>query len=201
LYVAWTDEGFFNLTGHINTWISRRRGEAYNPDFVVPSFKAVKYGVMVWLCFTARAKCRLVFWEKAWGKITQWSYMEHILPVLAEFLTQEEAITAQAHHIVQDRAPAHYARNTLQCMRERGMCLMDHPSSSPDLNLAENPIGRIKYNLLNRRERRPTNEAQLREAIEWEWAQYEQDKLAYLCETFPRRLRAVQRAGGGPTRY
>lgn len=127
--------------------------------------------------------------------------MEHILPVLVEFLTQEEALTAQAHHVVQDRAPAHYARNTLDSMRERGMRLMDHPSSSPDLNIAENPIGRIKHNLLNRRERHPTNKVQLREAIEWEWAQYEQDKLAHLCETFTRCLRAVQRARGGLTRY
>ena len=86
-------------------------------------------------------------------------------------------------------------------MQNHHLHLLDHPASSPDLNLAEHSIGQIKYNLMNRQERRPTNERELREAIKWEWASFSQEKLAHLCEGFPRRLRAVQRANGGPTRY
>jgi hypothetical protein len=78
-------------------------------------------------------------------------------------------------------------------MSNMGMRLMDHPASSPDLNLAENPIGQIKYNIMNRKERRPTNLAQLRVALEFEWNAYSQIKLAYLVERFPRRLQAESR--------
>ena len=86
-------------------------------------------------------------------------------------------------------------------MSNMGMRLMDHPASSPDLNLAENPIGQIKYNIMNRKERRPTSLAQLRAALEFEWNTYPQTKLAHLLERFPRRLQAVRAANGGPTRY
>ena len=201
LYTIWTDEGFFSLAGAPNAWVTRRRNEGFHPDNMISKFKSVNFGVMVWIAFTARTKCRLIFWEKSWGKISSASFIQHVVPVLAEFAAQEEQITAQPHQVVQDRAPSHVAHATLTEMHNRGLRLLDHPASSPDLNLAENPIGRIKYNLLNRRERRPTSERELREAIEWEWASFPQEKLAALCEGFPRRLRAVQRVNGGPTKY
>lgn len=102
---------------------------------------------------------------------------------------------------MQDNAPAHAARATGESMSNMGVRLMDHPALSPDLNLAENPIGQIKYNIVNRKERRPTNLAQLRAALEFEWNAYPQIKLAYLVERFPRRLQAVRAANGGQSRY
>jgi transposase len=78
---------------------------------------------------------------------------------------------------------------------------MNHPPASPDLNLAENPISQIKYNLNNRRHRRPTNLEEPRAALRWEWDTYPQGKLAHLVARFPNRLRAVKAANGGPTRY
>ena len=81
------------------------------------------------------------------------------------------------------------------------MHLLNHPASSPDLNLAENPIGQIKYAITIRRERHPISEEELKQAIAWGWEQYDQAKLARLCERFPRRLRAVRDARGSPTRY
>src|SRR5271167_3949046 len=74
------------------------------------------------------------------------------------------------HNLIrwQDGASSHTARGTITEMQNRGLHLLGHPASSPDLNLAEHPIGKIKYNLMNRRERRPTNERELRAAIEWE---------------------------------
>jgi hypothetical protein len=58
-----------------------------------------------------------------------------------------------------------------------GMRLMDHPASSPDLNLTEKPIGQIKYNIMNCKERRPTSLPQLRAALEFEWNTQPQAKL------------------------
>ena len=78
---------------------------------------------------------------------------------------------------------------------------MNHPATSPDLNLAENPIGQLKYQIMNRRDRRPTSLAGLRAALDWEWNAYPQAKLAHLVDRFPRRLEAVRSAAGGLTRY
>jgi len=133
---------------------------------------------MYWIGFTARSKCRIIFQEKSWGTIRSISYLEHIILVLRDWLQQEELETGQPHYIVQDNAPSHAARATKESIRNMGMRLMDHPASSHDLNLAENPISQIKYNIMNRKERRPTSLAQLRAALEFEWNTYPQAVLA-----------------------
>jgi hypothetical protein len=109
--------------------------------------------------------------------------------------------TGQPHYIVQDRAPAHVTKATHAQMTAMGLRWMDHPATSPDLNLAENPIGQLKYKIMNRKERKPTNLAQLKAALEWEWNTYAQAKLAHLVDRFPNRLHAIRSAQGGPTRY
>lgn len=81
------------------------------------------------------------------------------------------------------------------------MRLLPHSTSSPDLNLAENPIRIIKSRILNRRDRRPTNKRELMNVIEWEWTQFDQAELAHLVKGYHRRLKAVKRAQGDPTRY
>jgi len=200
--VAWTDEGYSHLGGSANVWVTRHPGpDRFLEACQVPKFKKSKVRVMYWIGFTARSKCRIIFWEKSWGTIRSVSYLEHIVPVLRDWLRQEELVTDQPHYIVQDNAPSHAARATKESMTNMGMRLMDHPASSPDLNLAENPIGQIKYNIMNRKERRPTNLAQLRAALEFEWNTYPLAKLAHLVERFPRRLQAVRAANGGPSRY
>jgi hypothetical protein len=156
---------------------------------------------MYWIGFTARSKCRIIFWEKSWGTIRSISYLEHIVPVLRDWLESEELRTGQPHYIVQDQAPAHVAKATREQMAAWGMRSMNHPATSPDLNLAENPIGQLKYNIMNRKERRPTNLLQLKAALEFEWNAYPQEKLAHLVARFPRRLQAVKAVNRGPTRY
>jgi hypothetical protein len=200
--VAWTDEGHSHLGGHENAFVTRHPGpDRFLEACQVPSFKKSKISVMYWIGFTARSKCKIIFWEKSWGTIRSVSYLEHIVPVLRDWLEHEELTTGQPHWIVQDNAPAHAAKATKEQMATMGMRLMNHPASSPDLNLAENPIGQLKYNIMNRRSRRPTSLAQLRAALEFEWNTYPQEKLAHLVERFPRRLLAVKAANGGPTRY
>jgi hypothetical protein len=82
-----------------------------------------------------------------------------------------------------------------------GMRLMNHPVTSPDLNLAENPISQLKYNIMNRKERRLTNLLQFKASLEFKWNAYLQEKLAHLVARFPRRLQAVKAVNRGPTRY
>ena len=77
-------------------------------------------------------------------------------------------------------------------MSNIGMRLMNHSALSLDLNLAENPISQVKYNIVYRKERRLTSLAQLRAALEFEWNIYPQTKLGHLVERLPRRLQAVR---------
>jgi hypothetical protein len=143
-YIAWTDEGKQSIGGAANIYMWRQRGaEAWLEECMVPKFpKAGDSTVLYWIAFTYRSKCPLIFWDhKNWGNIDQWSYIEHILPTLRDWLRQEEEITGQRHWVVQDNAPSHKAKNTKAHMAAWDMRLLPHPASSPDLNLAENPIG------------------------------------------------------------
>jgi hypothetical protein len=66
---------------------------------MIPKFKGVSFKAMVWITFTARAKCRLIFWEKRWGKITSASYIQHAVPIPAKLVAHEEQVTAQPHQV------------------------------------------------------------------------------------------------------
>ena len=77
--------------------------------------------------------------------------------MLRDWLQNEELVTVQPHYTVQDQAPSHFARLTREQMAAWGMRSMNNPATSPDLNLAENPIGQLKYNIVNRRDGRPTS--------------------------------------------
>jgi hypothetical protein len=107
--------------------------------------------------FRVSLSTRIISWGKNWGTIRSVSYLEHIVPVLRDWLQNEELVTGQPHYTVQDQAPSHFARATREQMAAWGMRSMNHPATSPDLNLAENPIGQLKYNIMNRRDRRPTS--------------------------------------------
>lgn len=107
-------------------------------------------------------------------------------------------VTGQPHWLVQDNAPCHAAKATLAQFQEWGIKYMDHLPASPDLNLAESPIGQIKYNLKNRRHRRPTNLAELRAALPWEWDTYPQAKLAPSCDSIPEQIACGESHKRGP---
>jgi hypothetical protein len=99
-YIAWTDEGKQSIGGAANIHMWRQRGaEAWLEECMVPKFpKAGDSTVLYWIAFTYRSKCPLIFWDhKNWGNIDQWSYIEHILPTLRDWLRQEEEITGQHH--------------------------------------------------------------------------------------------------------
>jgi hypothetical protein len=103
--------------------------------------------------FSVSLSTRIIFWEKSWGTIRSVSYLEHMVPVLRGWLQNEELVTGQPHYIVQDQAPSHFPRANREQMAAWGTRSMNHPATSPDLNLAENPIGPLKYNIMNRRDR------------------------------------------------
>jgi hypothetical protein len=66
--------------------------------------------------FCVSLSTRIIFWEKSWGTIRSVIYLEHIVPVIRDWLQNEELVTGQPHYIVQDQAPSHVARATREQM-------------------------------------------------------------------------------------
>jgi hypothetical protein len=64
--IAWTDEGYSYLGGSANVWVTRHPcPDRFLEACQVPKFKKLKVRVMYWIGFTARLKCRIIFWEKS----------------------------------------------------------------------------------------------------------------------------------------
>jgi hypothetical protein len=77
---------------------------------------------------------------------------------------------------------------------------MDWPARSPDMNPIEHVWSRLKLRL-NQGEYEFHNLNELANAIREEWEAIPQEFIANLVHSMPRRVAAVLRAHGGPTKY
>ena len=99
---------------------------------------------------------------------------------------------------MQDGAPCHRAKIVTQFLKAQKINILDWPGNSPDLN----PIENLRTNLKNKvSERQPTIAKMLEQAIKEVWVR--DISPAYcrnLVESMPRRLEAVIKAKGDPTK-
>ncbi len=99
----------------------------------------------------------------------------------------------------QDYAPAHVSAETKFFTAENGMeVLEDWPPQSPDINIIEN-----LWNFLKTRvgRRPPSTEEELTKHTYEEFARIPDDYIKKLYDSIPRRLSAVLRRNGEPTKY
>ena len=100
---------------------------------------------------------------------------------------------------MQDGAPCHHAKIVIQFLKAQKINILDWPGNSPNLNPIEN-LWTILKNKVS--ERQSTNAKMLEPAIKEVWVR---DISAAYCrnlvESMPRRLEAVIKAKGGPTKY
>ena len=99
---------------------------------------------MFWGCFSsASSKGPGLFWEKDQGSINEESYREHTLPLIHEWICENERHNIELY-FMQDGAPGHRARGTIAELQERGIRVIFWPPYSPDLNPIENCWNWIK---------------------------------------------------------
>ncbi len=78
--------------------------------------------------------------------------------------------------------------------------LLKWPPQSPDLNPIEH-IWDVVEREIHIMDVQPTNLQQLRDAIMSIWTKISEECLQHLVEYMPRRIKAILKAKGGPTRY
>lgn len=102
--------------------------------------------------------------------------------------------------LVDDNARPHRARIVTEFLEDHNIERMEWPPLSPDMNPIEHVWSRMKLNMKDR-EGRMDNLDDLMNAVREEWEAIPQQFLRNLVEGMPRRVEAVIRTRGGPTKY
>ncbi len=98
----------------------------------------------------------------------------------------------------QDLAPAHTAKGTKSWFNDHGVTVLDWSANSPDLNPIENLWGIVKRKM---RDTRPNNADDLKATVKETWASIPPQQCHKLITSMPRRIEAVIKAKGVPTKY
>jgi transposase len=110
---------------------------------------------------------------------------ENYRDTLKTFLIRDRKFMIEGRVFMQDNAPAHSARDTLQFLEDQGLTVMEWPPHSPDLNPIENHWGTIKNELEYVPE---CSEATLWDVIVDTWFEQTQESIDHLVRSFHKRL-------------
>jgi hypothetical protein len=89
-----------------------------------------KKGWVFWGCFSGKvAKGPRIFWEKDWGPINGDSYQAPTVAVIYGWMRLHPG-----HIFMQDGAPGHTKKETIEDLIDRGIQRIIWPPFSPDLN-------------------------------------------------------------------
>ncbi len=134
-----------------------------------------------------------VFWSPQSTRPSTRKVLEHFMLPSADKLYGDADFIFQ-----QDLAPAHTAKGTKSWFNDHGVTVLDWPANSPDLNPIENLWGIVKRKM---RDTRPNNADELKATVKETWASIPPQQCHKLITSMPRRIEAVIKAKGAPTKY
>jgi len=101
---------------------------------------------------------------------------------------------------MEDGAPTHRSQVAKEWCIRNNLEVIPHPPQSPDLNPIKRAWKQLKV-LVNKRPTCPRNAHELWVAVQEEWQNIDMNFINSLIDSMPRRVEALYRAQGGPTRY
>ncbi len=190
--VLFLDESKFCISfGNQGPRVWRKSGEAQNPCCLKSSVKFPQ-SVMIWAAMSSAGVGPLCFLKSTVNAAIYQEILEHFMLPSADKLYGDADFIFQ-----QDLAPAHTAKGTKSWFNDHGVTVLDWPANSPDLNPIENLWGIVKRKM---RDTRPNNADDLK-AVKETWASIPPQQCHKLITSMPRRIEAVIKAKGAPTKY
>ncbi len=191
--VLFSDESKFCISfGNQGPRVWRKSGEAQNPCCLKSSVKFPQ-SVMIWTAMSSAGVGPLCFLKST---VNAAIYQEILEPFM---LPSADKLYGDADFIFQqDLAPAHTAKGTKSWFNYHGVTVLDWPANSPDLKPIENLRCIVKRKM---RDTRPKNADELKAAIKETWASIPPQQCHKLITSMPRRIEAVIKAKGAPTKY
>ncbi len=149
--------------------------------------------VMIWAAMSSAGVGPLCFLKSTVNAAIYQEILEHFMLPSADKLYGDADFIFQ-----QDLAPAHTAKGTKSWFNDHGVTVLDWPANSPDLNPIENLWGIVKRKM---RDNRPNNADDLKATVKETWASIPPQQCHKLITSTPRRIEAVLKAKGAPTKY
>ncbi len=191
--VLFSDESKFCISfGNQGPRVWRKSGEAQNPCCLKSSVKFPQ-SVMIWAAMSSAGVGPLCFLKSTVNAAIYQEILEHFMLPSADKLYGDADFIFQ-----QDLAPAHTAKGTKSWFNDHGVTVLDWPANSPDLNHIENLWGTVKRKM---RDTRPNNADELKATVKETWASIPPQQCHKLITSMPRRIEAVIKAKGAPTKY
>jgi transposase len=189
--VCFSDESTFMCQAASTSLVWHKKGQS------TPTLPTVKYPtkVMVWSVMCAKGAGRLHVVE---GNMNTDQYCQvlvnHFLPQANEWYP------TGGYTFMQDGAPCHTSKRSMQCLASHGIPVLPWPGNSPDLNPIETLWAIVKKRL---RTQTFTTKETLIAGIKKLWLQ--DATLRATCQkliaSMPTRVKAVIAAKGGNTKY
>ncbi|EED11731.1 conserved hypothetical protein [Talaromyces stipitatus ATCC 10500] len=105
---------------HTRIWVTRKAGEELE-ETCIRSSPTRKRGWMFWATFHGNNKGPCLFWEKEWGTINSERYCQRVIPIIDGYIRLlRDDIWLQ---FMQDGAPGHASKETLEELHSRGIYL------------------------------------------------------------------------------
>lgn len=192
--VIFSDESKFNIFGSDGRrMVWRKKNTEMNPNNLIPTVKHGGGSVMVWGCMNAKGVGKLHFIE---GKMDHRMYIQ----ILKENLgSSAEKFGLQNSYVFQqDNDPKHTAENTKLWLLYNTPKQLKTPPQSPDMNPIEH-LWKVLDDAI--RKRQISNKEDLKIALKEEWDKIPSSVTENLVKSMPRRLYAVIKSKGNPTKY
>ncbi len=191
--VLFSDESNFCISfGNQGPRVWRKGGEAHSPSCLKSSVKFPQ-SVMIWGAMSSAGVGPLCFMKTNVTAPVYQIILEHFMLPSADQLFKDADLIFQ-----QDLTPAHTAKSTKCWLNDHGVGVLDWPENSPDLNPIENIWGIVKRKMRNKR---PTNADELKSTVKETWASIPPQQCHKRITSMPRRIEAVIKAKGAPTKY
>ncbi len=191
--VLFSDESKFCISfGNQGPRVWRKSGEAQNPCCLKSSVKFPQ-SLMIWAAMSSAGVGPLCFLKSTVNTAIYQEILKHFMLPSADKLYGDADFIFQ-----QDLAPAHTAKGTKSWFNDHGVTVLDWPANSPDLNPIENLWSIVKRKM---RDTRPNNADDLKATVKETWASIPPQQCHKLITSMPRRIEAVIKAKGAPTKY
>ncbi len=190
--VLFSDESKFCISfGNQGPRVWRKSGEAQKPCCLKSSVKFPQ-SVMIWAAMSSAGVGPLCFLKSTVNAAIYQKILEHFMLPSADKLYGDADFIFQ-----QDLAPTHTAKGTKSWFNDHGITVLDWPANSPDLEI-DSLWGIVKRKM---RDTRPNNADDLKATVKETWASIPPQQCHKLITSMPRRIEAVIKAKGSPTKY